>query len=1038
MDTLALLDEKRMSAEVVILNDGFGSQTKETIINQESANADLIIVGLTPKTNAYTRQYIEVVSNISELPASLLILSPSEEFEEINLVDSLLRPVPQAIAAETEAFVLPEIQHAVLSNRMQSLAQDLDAICKLFLDTTINSSAGLMKVMVSQMHEFLIQNIATLEREIENGNSYETLKIVVRNHQSFLRSSSLLTQKQNNDIIVEAKKVLIAGLAQFGARIGNLLYELPEYIVIPFKISAPDLEKNMKFSYQNLVSYHLHTELTPRAFERLNEFEMVSFDTFGALRKVIFGLNDQYEKLRYNFTVDGRIDLTPAKELIAELVEMEQGISNYQQLSHQTIKNAQQLVLKALLVHAESADTIRKSEKLCKQKTKPLAEYIDGYADTWGDACSMINNSLQLDSLVLSEQKICMNIVQKSNLHIKNLIQEAIFSPVDKLLATIDKTTRLELGGIVHVSFNENLQLSQIATELFAKISGIIDELPSDLKLPDRIYQNDQPVIFTEIDGSTNNVRKVANYYFDTLFYDQYYREIEVLNRFINKSVIEFREAQSILLFRVNNLKSEAETSEIEALASVEFFKKLAARVQAEKTKIEKELIRNETVAITQLQHSFSKLFYHTIRTAEKKISARQREQKSKRFSARISNFGKSIKAKTNSLLVDALNTSSKGIILSQTYLDERQNKRVHTSQILDFVDKITPDNKVYSHVPFFYRTLLSSKSKINDDLWVARTKETAALKTALQRHKEGKGGAILIRGIHGAGKTALTRYLSAKLLKKSPSYWLNAPAEGSTDLHAFLSELQRVTGISGSINDIFQSLPTDSVIIFNDLELWWERSQHGSKVILQILELIYLYSNRFVFVANCNTHAYTIMDSLESLSDYFVANIECTHFTTNELNKLVLSRHRSSGMLLKYKNKTEDELTDLSFSILFNTYFGLSNGIPGIALNTWKANIVAADENSISIKKPIAQSAEMLKNLDPDWYILVSIFVQHKRITGPKLARIMGIEQLQADLHLRNLQNAGIILPKAESYFELGRNIEPYLVNICIEKGIL
>ena len=68
--TNALLEEKRVKAEIKILTDDFGSRTKENIINYESKDADLVIIGVSQNQNSYHSEYITYINQLSKLNAN--------------------------------------------------------------------------------------------------------------------------------------------------------------------------------------------------------------------------------------------------------------------------------------------------------------------------------------------------------------------------------------------------------------------------------------------------------------------------------------------------------------------------------------------------------------------------------------------------------------------------------------------------------------------------------------------------------------------------------------------------------------------------------------------------------------------------------------------------------------------------------------------------------------------------------------------------------------------------------------------------------
>ncbi|NJM15781.1 MAG: hypothetical protein HC896_10815 [Bacteroidales bacterium] len=194
----------------------------------------------------------------------------------------------------------------------------------------------------------------------------------------------------------------------------------------------------------------------------------------------------------------------------------------------------------------------------------------------------------------------------------------------------------------------------------------------------------------------------------------------------------------------------------------------------------------------------------------------------------------------------------------------------------------------------------------------------------------------------------------------------------------------------------------------------------------------------RYFFIINCNTYAFNVLKYLFPIEDNSLAIISCEPFNAKELQQLILSRHKSSGLNLNYKGKPEANISQLNYSVLFNAYFNFTRGIPGIAMNTWKANIIKSGQDSISIKIPARPNAAMLDHLQEEWLIAIALFIQHKNIDAQKMSRLINCGAEAAQRLLLTLKNAGILVNKTESTYTLGRNIEPFLVELCLTKGII
>ncbi|MBN1253263.1 MAG: amino acid permease, partial [Bacteroidales bacterium] len=439
--TKTLLDEKRMYAEVKIINDDFGSRSKESIINTESANANLILIGLSQKTNVYTKKYIESINNIAELPSSLLILSPSDEFEEINVVDYSFKKETKStnVSHISDFLPLPVIENKIIKNRIKKLDADFIEIGNIFVEKVISQIIGNQIVVLKNIADFTKQNKSNLEKELEEYGKFETTKTLIRKHQSFLKNISTIIEKKNRDIIKEASILISSGISDFIARIGNYIYELPESIIIPYV--SNNKEKNHKVQFQKAISFYINNKVIPEIVNQLNEIEGISVNLFNSSRKVIFAVNDEYEKLLKNAKSENISDIRLSEKVIDDLKTIEAELQNTENQSISNTFNTFRSITINLIEDLSAPEYLKKLKKKTKEKQVDFSDYFNSFAENWTNGLSLLNNSLYLDTLILSEQKIIKNIVQKNNEKIRNLISEKIIIPVDKLIKNIENST---------------------------------------------------------------------------------------------------------------------------------------------------------------------------------------------------------------------------------------------------------------------------------------------------------------------------------------------------------------------------------------------------------------------------------------------------------------------------------------------------------------------------------------------------------------------------------------------------------------------
>lgn len=1039
-NTTTLLEEKRISAEVKIISDDFGTRNKEMIINSESADADLLILGISPNASSYTANYIDSIGDICKLPASILILSPSDEFEEINIISTASKSATIEITEKAvELSAIPSIENKLLKNRIEKLDEDLLALANDVLQKTlveaVNQQIGLLK----NMKEFFEFNIKNTETALKNQKGAQLSKSAIKNHQIFLAFATQFFTKQGNQTLVAIKENLSSGIAAFKAKSGNFIFETPETIIVAVAREGSKKEKEISIPFRKVVEDLVHGTMFSGLFERLQAFEQNTTRFYGELKNIILKTNDIYEKRKLN-QIDFSTDLQESKQLILnDFEKLKDMLLNEVTKSKSEIFNTLRNQTIEISTDLTSAEPRKQIGKKLKTKITDTFANLESFPEDWEINARILNNAVLLDARVLSEQKIIYEIIQNYTDRVHSIVAEKVISPIDIILNNIEISKSPDKAEINNVAFPDNLAVRQMFQDIFLKISEMLERLPAEIEIADFTYSNDEA---KNISGISTPVivepQKIARFYFDTRFYDPLYRELEQLDKLVQQSVVESREAQSLLKFRLENERKDSQNISPAVNGFIDFLNSLQKQVSIEKSRLIEAENHLKFKAEETLKNAISPLYSHAIIESQHRLSTLLRERTGRKFGIVFTRNWDLVKEKINALIVDLLYSSSGGMIQAKKYLSKNIDTKVGVSQILDVAENEMPKPKVFAQIPVFYRTLFNSKSLINDDFWVPMDEETAIIKTAIQRHKNGLGGAVLITGVHGSGKTALTRICATRYFKKDRIFTITAPLSGSVYVEDFLSELRKVIGGGVDSTEIFGNMPHESVVVINDLELWWERSNNGYEVLREIMDLIRIFGRKVFFLINTNIFSLKQINKAYPMENNFLSVVECNPFDAEHLQKLIQQRHKTSGLTFFYRNTSELSISKIKIASLFNSYFSYSRGIPGVAMNAWIGNIVKVDKQDVFITKPKQPNYDVLNNINSDWLIVIALFIQHKNITANKLARIMGVSEIEAEDLIYNLSNARILESRNTEVYSLERYLEPFLVKVIEEKGII
>jgi hypothetical protein len=350
----------------------------------------------------------------------------------------------------------------------------------------------------------------------------------------------------------------------------------------------------------------------------------------------------------------------------------------------------------------------------------------------------------------------------------------------------------------------------------------------------------------------------------------------------------------------------------------------------------------------------------------------------------------------------------------------------------------VTPQKKVIENLPQFYKNLFSGRSNISEDFWVKREKDEVLFKTAVARFNSGFLGGIMVIGDRNSGKSAFCRNIASKLFKKDKVLHVFPNPKGSSQISDFVFELEKVSGIRGSIEEIMDSLPRGTVFVIHDLELWWERSSEGWDVVRMIIKLINEYSDKLLFVANMNEYAFELMNKMLNLQNEFISIIPLRPFDSEELQEMIIRRHRSSGLKFILNKHEEDGLSEIRMASLFNKYFDYSEGNPGTALSAWMGNITKVTKENIYIKQPHIPDTRVLAEMDEDWKIILVQLILHKWLTFDRLKNVFHSNDSQTKYIVSSLLRVGLIMEVNEEIFLVNSFVRQHLINVFKKEGLL
>ncbi|NJM15779.1 MAG: hypothetical protein HC896_10805 [Bacteroidales bacterium] len=226
-----------------------------------------------------------------------------------------------------------------------------------------------------------------------------------------------------------------------------------------------------------------------------------------------------------------------------------------------------------------------------------------------GTGAMLLNNTLYLDVLVLSRKDMAGNIINKGNEKIAVQIADKLLTPMNQLRELLKGLLEKGSSETKPPTFTDDVLLLNLFSESFSKVKESLESMPETLTVPETVFQQWGPMSLINYNTAIINPYKSATYFADILLREPLYRNIEQLERSVSSAIIECKEANSLLLFHLNNAnESSAYAAQGKSAGNV-FYKKLLMQVEAETLKVETNVEKIRHSARTYFMKHFLSFF---------------------------------------------------------------------------------------------------------------------------------------------------------------------------------------------------------------------------------------------------------------------------------------------------------------------------------------------------------------------------------------------------------------------------------------------
>lgn len=1074
-----VLEEYRLEAEVKVIQNGIEQRPFQEIIKAESKEADLVILGLPEFTPGKALPFVQRIDSIVDELGSILLIWASSYFKDIYVgIESAApsRAEPPGAAAEAlpspEALELPELalpEDERIARTLVELDAHLENALSRYRDDFLKRMERSEIALLDSLEQLTEQIFSNLEKYFDAEDPRGGRKLINRSSSDFLlRSQQILTEFQQKQLAGQ-KEALEEGATWLLQEIEALIAARSEPLTVFYEPERlqPDRQDRISLKFlkfrkrlrarltgkpvsrplrlQPLLRYYLQFKFPEHWYAELQKTAVSDYQGIAEVQKSLRSLWEGLLRIEYrqepeNLTGE---DIAAERERAEkQLALLRNTVRKTQGGFYRSLREQFRNYIRALggdLQDLEIHRKLRKTYRLPKSAAA-LRQQIAEAPQAWLRHRETYLNIALLEVWLMSLQNRVRVIVQRMRQDINLNLEANLLHPLKKLSRNLEAVKKAgdevekRSAALAKMLPQDPFHFDEdeIVQAFLKEIQKATGDLPETLEtFSEESFNQSAVEPFGETAGFTISLRRLMEYLLEEEFIDPLREYLGKLPRQFRRAEEMARDALRLVTFQAVGLESagnaEEKTAARENIHAI--LESSQKRVQEERRHVEALQDQFNQTIEGLLNKTFEHMNTYTVTRLGENLKHYLRTREGHKVLSTFQAARESAAAFFKDKLVRLWYRRSEGLLAARKLQAAEEYQKNNLYQLLNLRESVSPRPEVLNTLPFYYRQLFAGEANIHPNFWVGREKELQLAETALARFRRGISGALLVTGEENSGKTSLCYYLTHQPFARENIFWVYPPAGGSCDpaeFHEAVTKALRTNGLHlrGKLSRLFKALPPASAMIFEDLELWWERSEKGVAVIDVIAELINDFGDKCFFIINANLHSFQLINRIRNIENHFLGVIECRPFHAEALKELIMLRHRSTGLKIELNGQGEDALSELRLARLFNAWFDYSGGNPGAALQGWISHVEKFNKGRLMLRSPEPPDTTPLENLESAWLVLLAQLLLHKRLTPARLERIMDSPVREWQAPLAALKRAGLVSEGKNG--ELA--IDPYL----------
>jgi amino acid transporter len=1042
-----LTSELRIQASIKVVNNAIEQKSFYDLIKVQSFDTDLVFIPLPELSEENEGAFVQSTNDLVDTIGTTLMVRASSFFDELRIDLKKIDVFNQEEVSEMPFMIERSVALAKSDNPEIELhnIQLSSVFSKLNLKYAQDGYKGIQSVYRGKA-KYLKDEIST------RLNSFDGNKSELKKEMAVLFADMALDVSEQQ--LLPAAKIIASTtehvVADYKATLESLPGKIKRVLSKEDLVSSPEdlpsiarsktaKRRGAAIGIKPKVNIRYKALATDRfEFLFISNFRSVIEEFAAAGFTVIHQLNVLYSDL------NEKIDELPSKPTKAKLgkliLEFNDQLDEYSmhldQVPEQMLGRLNDLstrYLNTLIKDTNRVDVNHQLEERQENQKRSILKNnlmsIGGFAERWLEFQQLMHNNLMLNYQLHGVQTSVKPVVEASIIRLRFGMFRNLKNNLNIFKTQLDQIqTANDFSSIENLSFIQTDMFSyeDIINDNINAFEEITATVPESIQVVDTQSFNASKKDALTINKSNIKLKELVEYMLESKLSQDIEADISKIQAEIQKVKLTTETSAKLVVYTHQNPEvNEEQVIQVLEKAKLELDNSIE-RVAALEDQLSSG-IRGDLAHLSEL------LDAEALITRANKLDRYVKQDASKNsFSNKLravsDGFGKVYRKVAKSVW-----NKREELIQAQFQIENEENKNLH-SVVKDFTDEISISSSVDEVLPFYYKQLFLGRHELLNKSVESRAFEQAEFSKAIQRHKDGSSGAILITGNAGSGYSQIGEELATRL-EDGAFYQIKAPARSAS---ISIQDFEQALFDSAEVQNWQEyktKLNPGDTLLFKDIELWFAKGS-ANEAFENFMEFIRTYSGKLKFCLTSGIEFYKYARKVSSLDTALLSTIVLSPVSTEVTVKELIHRHRSGGMSLMLAGKKFDQMSKRQVSKTLRKYHSISNGNVGAASYLWLANITQVEGDVIHMSEPTIPNIPALNN--SDWLVLLNEILVHKHLTiDLALTIFKGDSRIEIYQLLQSLCRSGLVTENHKT-FAMNPYAAMFVQDILNENGII